>query len=150
MKQRVNYQHAAREGYQIMLQMEAYTETTTISPKLRELIKIRASQINGCAYCLDMHAHEAREAGETPQRLDCLSAWREAPFYTEEERAALELTEAVTQIATSRVPDDLYQRVRTHFDEKQYVDLLLLINQINSWNRLAIATGQFPKERLES
>jgi AhpD family alkylhydroperoxidase len=149
MIQRVNYQHAAREGYQIMLQMEAYTKTTTISPKLRELIKIRASQINGCAYCLDMHAHEAREAGETPQRLDCLSAWREAPFYTEEERAALELTEAITLIATSRLPDDLYQRVRAHFDEKQYVDLLLLINQINSWNRLAIATGQLPKERLQ-
>jgi AhpD family alkylhydroperoxidase len=130
-----------------MLQMEAYTKAANIPTKLQKLIKIRASQLNGCAYCLDMHLNEARALGETQQRLDCLSVWREAPFYTEAERAALELTEALTLVATRGVPDDLYQRVRTHFDERQYVDLVHVINQINSWNRLQIATGQFPKER---
>lgn len=150
MKIRVRYAHVARAGYQSMLQMEEYTKTTAISPTLRELIKIRASQINGCAYCLDMHIHDARAAGEGQQRIDCLSVWRDCPFYTEEERAALELTEAVTLITRNGVSDELYERVRAHFDEKQYVDLVLLINQINSWNRISIATGQFAKERVEA
>jgi AhpD family alkylhydroperoxidase len=149
MKVRVRYAHVARTGYQSMLQMEEYTKTTAISPTLRELMKIRVSQINGCAYCLDMHIHDARAAGEGQQRIDCLSVWRDCPFYTDAERAALELTEAVTLITRNGVPEDLYERVRAHFDEKQYVDLVLVINQINSWNRISIATGQFPKERVE-
>lgn len=147
MQVRINYRQAASEGIQGMLQQEGYLKTTSISPIVQKLIKVRASQLNGCAYCLDMHTHEARAIGETQQRLDCVSAWREAPFYTEAERAALELTEAITLIAAKGVPEELYQRVRTHFDEQGYVELVLIINQINSWNRLAIATGQFPKER---
>lgn len=147
MQVRVNYHQAAPEGIKQMLQQESYLKSTSISPILQKLIKVRASQLNGCAYCLDMHTHEARAIGESQQRLDCLSAWREAPFYTEAERAALDLTEAITLIASKGVPDELYQRVRAHFDEQSFVELVLVINQINSWNRLAIATGQLPKAR---
>lgn len=147
MHPRINYREAAPEGIKQMLQQESYLKTTSISPILQKLIKIRASQLNGCAYCLDMHTHEARALGERQQRLDCLGAWREAPFYTEAERAALELTETITLIATKGLPEELYQRVRTHFDEQGFVELVLVINQINNWNRLVIATGQLPKER---
>lgn len=94
-----------------------------------------------------MHTSEARAAGETEQRIYCLSAWRECPFYTDGERAALELTEALTQVALSGVSDELYQRVREHFSEKQYMELVVLINTINSWNRISIAAGSFPKEK---
>ena len=96
---------------------------------------------------LDMHTRDARAAGETEQRIYCLNAWRDAPFYTEEERAALELAEAVTQISLGGVSDDTYKRVRRHFDAKQYVQLIMAINTINAWNRLSIATGAVPSER---
>ncbi|HUC93484.1 MAG TPA: carboxymuconolactone decarboxylase family protein [Paenibacillus sp.] len=112
--------------------------------KLVALIQIRASQINGCAYCLDMHTKDARAIGETEQRIYCLNAWREAPFYSEPERAALELTEAMTLISAKGVPDELYQRVRQHFDEKQCIDLVILIIAINGWNRLAISMNNVP------
>lgn len=102
------------EVYQLMSQFEKYMKTTEIDHKLIELMKIRASQINGCAFCLDMHTKDARANGETEQRIYCLSAWRETPFYQESERVALELTEAVTTISANGVPDDLYERVRLH------------------------------------
>ena len=126
-----------------MLEMEEYTKTTGIDHKLRELIKIRASQINGCAFCLNMHTTDARKLGETEQRLYCVGAFRECTFYTEAEKLALELTEHVTLISDMRVPDELYKRVREHYSEKEYVDLVILINQINSWNRLSISMGNF-------
>lgn len=141
MEQRINYYNTAPEALKIMMEMEKYTKTTGLDRKLRELVKIRASQINGCAYCINMHTADARKMGETEQRIDCLSVWGECTFYTDAEKAALELTEYVTLIATKRVPDELYQQVREHYDEKQYVDLILLINQINSWNRISIAMG---------
>ena len=141
MSQRVSYYEIAADGMQIMMDMEKYTKTTAIERKLRELIKIRVSQINGCAYCLNMHTADARKMGETEQRIYCISAWQECEFYTEAEKVALELTEHVTLIPTKRVPDELYQRVHEHYDEKQYVDLVLIINQINSWNRISIAMG---------
>ncbi|MEH7076752.1 carboxymuconolactone decarboxylase family protein [Neobacillus drentensis] len=141
MEQRVDYYNVAPEALKIMMEMEKYTKTANIDRKLRELIKVRASQINGCAYCLNMHTADARKMGETEQRLYCISAWRECTFYTDAEKAALELTECVTLIPTKRVPDELYQRVREHFDEKQYVDLVLIINQINNWNRISISMG---------
>ncbi|MGM0922817.1 MAG: carboxymuconolactone decarboxylase family protein [Bacillota bacterium] len=147
MSQRVSYYEIAPDGMKIMMDMEKYTKTTAIERKLRELIKIRASQINGCAYCLNMHAADARKMGETEQRIYCVSAWKECEFYTEAEKAALELTEYVTLIPTKRVPDELYQRVREHYDEKQYVDLVLIINQINSWNRISIAMGIIATEK---
>ena len=141
LEQRIDYYNVAPEALKIMMEMEKYTKTTGIDRKLRELIKIRASQINGCAYCLNMHTADARKMGETEQRIYCISAWQECEFYTEAEKVALELTEHVTLIPTKRVPDELYQRVREHYDEKQYVDLVLIINQINSWNRISIAMG---------
>ncbi len=144
MEQRVNYVSVAPEAFKLMRNFEAYAKTMGFDPKLIELIKLRASQINGCAYCLDMHSKDARHIGETEQRIYLLSAWREVPFYTDEERAVLALTEAVTDISLEGVPDELYDHVRTYFDEKQYVDLVILINTINSWNRLSISMGSVP------
>jgi AhpD family alkylhydroperoxidase len=145
--QRIDYYNVASEALKIMMEMEKYTKTTGIDRKLRELIKIRASQINGCAYCINMHTSDARKMGETEQRLFCLSAWKECTFYTDEEKAALELTEHVTLIPNKGVPDELYNRIRRHFSEKEYVDLVILINQINSWNRISIAMGNKATEK---
>lgn len=144
MEPRLVYAKEDQASYEVMLQLEAYVRQTGFDKKLLELVKIRASQLNGCAFCLDMHTKDARAIGETEQRLYCLDAWRESPFYSEEERAALELTEAVTLIANKGVPDDVYERVRTHLDAKQYVQLIMVINTINSWNRLSIATRAVP------
>ncbi|TDL74914.1 carboxymuconolactone decarboxylase family protein [Peribacillus frigoritolerans] len=123
------------------MEMEKYTKTSGIDRNLRELIKIRASQINGCAYCINMHTADARKMGETEQRLYCISAWQECTFYSDAEKVALELTEHVTLISNMRVPDELYNRVREHFNEKEYVNLVILINQINNWNRISISMG---------
>jgi AhpD family alkylhydroperoxidase len=109
-----------------------------LDPRLFELVKIRASQINGCAYCIDMHTKDARLAGETEQRIYGLNAWRETPFFTDRERAALEWTEAVTCVGDSHVPDELYERVATQFDEAELVALTFGVVVINSWNRLSI------------
>ncbi|MFT9848961.1 carboxymuconolactone decarboxylase family protein [Aneurinibacillus sp. REN35] len=144
MEQRINYMRTNREFVRLMSQLEEYKKTTGIDNKLIELIKIRTSQINGCAYCLDMHTKDARANGETEQRIYCLNTWRESPFYLEAERAALELTEAVTTISANGVPDDLYERVRLHFNEKQYIDLIAIIITINGWNRLAISSKSIP------
>lgn len=143
---RVLYYEIAPDGMKIIMDMEKYTKKTAIERRLRELIKIRVSQINGCAYCLNMHTADARKMGETEQRIYCVSAWQECEFYAEEEKVALELAEHVTLIPTKRVPDALYQRVREHYDEKQYVDLILIINQINNWNRISIAMGNIATE----
>ncbi|WML44739.1 carboxymuconolactone decarboxylase family protein [Neobacillus sp. PS3-40] len=143
MEQRINYLEVAPEALKIMMEMEKYNGSTGIDRKLRELIKIRASLINGCAFCINMHTTDARKMGETEQRLFCVSAWRDCDFYTDAEKVALELTEHVTLIPTKRVPDDLYNLVRKHFSEKDYVDLVILINQINNWNRISISMGAF-------
>ena len=116
------------------------TETVArLEPRLFELVKIRASQINGCAYCIDMHTKEARAAGETEQRIYALSAWRETPFFTARERAALEWTEAVTLVSETHVPDEVYARVAQHFDEAEMVALTFAVVVINSWNRLSVS-----------
>jgi AhpD family alkylhydroperoxidase len=112
---------------------------TTLERRLFELVKIRASQINGCAYCIDMHTKDARLAGETEQRIYALSAWREAPFYTDRERAALEWTEAVTRVAETHVPDEVYERAARQFKEAELVALTFAIVVINGWNRLAVS-----------
>jgi AhpD family alkylhydroperoxidase len=138
MKQRIDYKKVAPEAYKAMLGIEAYVRGSGLEHSLLELVKTRVSQINGCAHCLDMHTKEARAAGETEQRLHLLPAWREAPFYSDRERAALVWAEAVTQISTNDVPDELYAEVRRHFDEKALVDLTLAIVGINGWNRLAV------------
>jgi AhpD family alkylhydroperoxidase len=118
--------------------LEAPLSNSSLEPALRELIKVRASQINGCAYCLDMHTKDARAHGETEQRLYALSAWRETPFFTERERAALEWTEHVTLIAAKGISDELFARVREHFSEEETMQLTFAVVQINSWNRLVI------------
>ena len=137
-KSRVDYRKAAPDAFKAMLALEAGVHRTGLEPSLIELVKMRVSQINGCAYCLDMHSKDARAAGETEQRLYLLSAWREAPFYTDRERTALSWAEAVTLVATNDLPDALYDEVRTQFDEKGMVELTLAIIAINGWNRLAI------------
>ncbi|MFJ7954573.1 carboxymuconolactone decarboxylase family protein [Lysinibacillus sp. NPDC096418] len=147
MSQRVAYYDVAPDGMKIMMDMEKYTKKSTINRATRELIKIRVSQINGCAFCIDTHTSDARRMGETEQRIYCLSAWNECTFYTLEEKVALELSEHITLIPTKRVPDDLYDRVREYYDEQQYVDLVLIINQINSWNRISIAMGNTATEK---
>ncbi|WP_096186154.1 carboxymuconolactone decarboxylase family protein [Evansella halocellulosilytica] len=144
MEQRINYMRTNREVFKLISQLEEYKNTTGFDMKLIELIKIRASQMNGCAFCLDMHTKDARANGETEQRIYCLNTWRESPFYSVTERVALELTEAVTNISVNGVPDDLYERVHVHFNEKQYIDLVTIIITINSWNRLAISSKSIP------
>ncbi|MEH6939234.1 carboxymuconolactone decarboxylase family protein [Bacillus sp. JJ664] len=141
MEKRVDYYSLAPEAINIMMEMEKYTKTSGIDRTLRELVKIRASQLNGCAYCINMHTTEARKMGETEQRLYCISAWNDCTFYTDSEKVALELTEHVTLIPNKGVPEGLYDRIRNHFSEKEYVNLVILINQINSWNRISIAMG---------
>jgi AhpD family alkylhydroperoxidase len=127
-----------------LLAIERYLAASGIDPKLLHLIKLRASQINGCAYCIDMHSKDARAAGETEQRLYELNAWRETPFYSERERAALEWTEALTLISETHAPDDVFERVSAHFSEKEIVDLTYAIASINTWNRIAIALRAVP------
>jgi AhpD family alkylhydroperoxidase len=122
-----------------MLSLSHQVETSGLDRRVFELVKIRASQINGCAYCLDMHTKDARAMGETEQRIYALNAWRETPFYSEQERAALEWTEAVTLVGETHVPDDVYERVSRQFDEAGLVALTFAVVVINSWNRLAIA-----------
>ena len=122
-----------------MLNLQKEVEASGLDHTLMMLLKIRASQINGCAYCLDMHTKDARADGETEQRIYALNAWRETPFYTDRERAALEWTESITQIADTHVPDDVYERVRQHFSESELVALTFAAVAINGWNRLATA-----------
>jgi len=121
-----------------MLELSSQVEGK-VERRLFELVKIRASQINGCAYCLDMHTKDARLEGETEQRIYALNAWRETPFFSDRERAALEWTEAVTRVADTHVPDEVYERVKTQFDEAEVVALTFAIVVINSWNRLAVS-----------
>ena len=141
--QRLSINDVDPGAYQAVLAMERYIRAGGFEPSLLSLVKIRASQLNGCAFCLDMHATEARAEGEAQRRLDVLAAWREAPgLFTEKEQAALALTEAVTLISAAGVSDDVWQQVTKHFDEKETVRLLMAINAINVWNRLAVATHQ--------
>lgn len=144
MKLRMNHHTANPAGFQALLKLEEAAKKMGIDPVLYELIKIRASQINGCSYCLDMHTSDLRNMGETEQRLNLIVVWREAPIFTGKERAALALTEAVTLISEAGVPQDIYDDVRKHFSESEFVALVMAINAINCWNRIAVATGMFP------
>jgi AhpD family alkylhydroperoxidase len=144
MKSRINFGQAAPEVYKAMAGLQAAVEHSGLEKSLLELVKFRASQINGCAYCLDMHSKDARAEGETEQRLYTLSAWRETPFFSARERAALAWTEALTRIADNDVADELYESVREHFDEAELVQLTLAIIAINGWNRLAIPFRSVP------
>lgn len=145
MKERLNYAEASPDGFAAMRTLERHVRQSGLDHRLLELVKTRASQLNGCAYCLDMHTKDARAAGETEQRLYALSAWRETPFFDKRERAALGWTEAVTRLSgDDPVPDLVYHEARSHFDERQLVDLTLAVVAINGWNRLAIAFRKEP------
>ena len=140
MEERLRYAQASPDAFKAMLNTEQQVRRSGLESSLLELVKMRASQINGCAWCLDMHAKDARALGETEQRLYLLPAWRDAPCYTERERAALAWTEAVTNIAaTHDVPDAVYAQARAQFDEKALVDLTLAVVSINGWNRMNVA-----------
>ena len=144
MKSRLNYAEVAPNAMKGMIELEKYVHESGLERALYELVKTRASQINRCAYCLDMHTKDAREAGETEQRLYGLSAWQESPFYTEKERAALEWTEVITQISENDVSDSLYEATRKHFNDEEMLALTMAIITINGWNRLAISFRTIP------
>ena len=141
---RLDYHQHGSGAYQAMAGLERFVRTCGLEHSLLELIKTRASQLNGCAYCIDMHTKDARAAGETEQRLYGLSAWRETPFYSDRERAALEWTEALTLISQNDVSDELYENTRQHFSEEELVNLTMAVVTINGWNRLAISFRSVP------
>lgn len=144
MEVRINYVKVAPGAYEAMLGLEKYLHQCGLEEPLIHLLKLRASQINGCAYCLDMHWKDLRAIGETEQRLYGLDAWEESPYYTERERAALAWTEAVTRVSESHVPDEVYEKARKQFNEKELADLTMAVATINAWNRLAVAARTVP------
>lgn len=144
MASRIEYGRISPAGISRMRDLENYVRQCGLETSLLELVRLRASQVNGCAYCVDMHTKDARAEGETEQRLYAVSVWEETPFFSERERAALAWTEAVTRVGQSHVPDALYQSVRLHFAEKELVDLTLAIIAINGWNRLAVSFRAVP------
>jgi AhpD family alkylhydroperoxidase len=139
MKPRLNPYRTAPDAMVALGKLEDYVNSSGLDLSLINLLKTRASQINGCAYCIHMHTHDARKAGETEERLYLLNAWRESPLYTDQERAALQWTESVTNISVTRVPDEIYNSVREHFTEEEMVKLTMLVATINAWNRIAIS-----------
>jgi AhpD family alkylhydroperoxidase len=147
MQARLEAQKVSPAGYQAMMGLENFVrKQSKLEPALVQLVKMRASQINGCAYCIDMHSKEARAQGETEQRLYALSAWQETPFFTDRERAALALTEALTLVREDHVPDAVYEKARMSFSDEELVNLALAIITINGWNRLAITFRFVPGE----
>jgi AhpD family alkylhydroperoxidase len=144
MTARIDLMHVNPGVVHAMLGLERQVRQAGFDERLLDLVRMRASQINGCAYCLDMHSKDARAAGETEQRLYGLDAWRETPYYSARERAALEWTEALTRVAETRVPDDVFERVREQFSEDEIVHLSLAVVAINGWNRLNVAARTVP------
>ena len=144
MTPRIDYRQFSQPALQAMLALEQYLAGCGFDHKFMHLLKLRASQINGCAYCIDMHSIDARAAGETEQRLYALDAWRETPFFDDRERAALAWIEAVTLVSQSHVPDAVYDEARKHFSEKEIVDLTYLASTINAWNRIAVSMRAVP------
>ena len=144
MQPRINFATVSPGALKAMLGLGNYLRQSDLDPNLLDLISLRVSQINGCAYCIDMHWKDLRAAGETEQRLYGLDAWREAPYYTERERAALAWAEAVTLVTDGHVPDEVFEQVHEHFDDEELVDLTLGLVAINGWNRLNIACRNTP------
>ena len=144
MEPRIDYLKSARGAYHAMLGIEHYLQQCGLEESLQNLIKLRVSQINGCAYCIDMHWKDLRAAGEAEQRLYGLDAWEESSYYTERERAALTWAESVTNIQEGHVPDGVFERVKEFFNDKELADLTLAVTAINSWNRLSIAARTVP------
>ena len=147
MESRLEAQKVVPEAYQAMLALEMFVrKSSKLAPSLIELVKMRASQINGCAYCIDMHSKDARAAGESEQRLYALNAWRETPFFTAREQAALAWAEALTLVSVDHVPDAVYEHAKQHFSEEELVNLTLAVIAINGWNRIAISFRMVPGE----
>lgn len=144
MEERIHYAKVSPGAYHALLSLEKYLQESGLEEPLLHLIKLRASQINGCAYCLDMHWKDLRASGESEQRMYSLDAWEESPYYTDRERAALAWTEAVTRVSETHVPDAIYNEVKNQFSEKELADLTVAIATINAWNRLAIAGRTTP------
>jgi AhpD family alkylhydroperoxidase len=145
MEPRLDFYKTSPDAMQAMRAFSAATEKLALEPSLLELVKLRASQINGCAFCVDMHAADARKGGESERRLYAVPVWRETPFFTPRERAALAWTEAVTQIARQGAPDELHAALSAQFTPREQMDLTLAISMINCWNRLAIAFRKMPE-----
>jgi AhpD family alkylhydroperoxidase len=147
MTKRIDYARVAPDAVKALAATRPYIAATAIEPRLRALVELRVSQINGCAYCVDMHSQEARHAGETQQRLDCLPVWRETPLFDDRERAALGWAESVTLVSQTGVPDAAFEEVRRQFSERDAVDLTLIVATMNAWNRIAISFRQGPAAR---
>ncbi|WP_118182837.1 carboxymuconolactone decarboxylase family protein [Paraburkholderia phosphatilytica] len=145
MQPRLDFYRVNQPAMKAMLTLEERVNKSGIEKPLAELVRLRASQINGCAFCVDMHTTDARKGGETERRLATVVAWRETPFFTDRERAALEWTEAVTLISETHVPDAVWETVRPHFSDEELVDLTLLISAINAWNRFSISFRKMPE-----
>lgn len=144
MQTRLDFYKAKPSAIKALIALEEYIGKSSIEKPLAELVSLRASQINGCAFCVDMHTTDARKGGDTDRRLSTVVVWRETPFFTDRERAALEWTEAVTLVSQDHVPDTVWEGVKPHFTEEEIVDLTLLVSAINSWNRFAIAFRKMP------
>ncbi len=145
MSVRIDYDKIAPEAVKAVLGLQKFVNNTGLEESLLNLVLLRVSQINGCAYCVDVHCAEARKSGETERRLQAVCVWQESPFFTDREQAALAWAEAVTLLSETHVPDNIYQQVRDHFDEKSTVDLTMAVITINSWNRLAVSFRKLPK-----
>lgn len=139
MASRINYEKVAPGAVHAMLAVEQYVRGSGLEPSLLELVRLRASQMNGCAFCVDMHTKDARARGESEQRLYAVAVWEDTPFFTERERAALAWTEAVTDVSRTHIPVEVYEQVRKHFSEKELVDLTMAVIAINGWNRLSVS-----------
>lgn len=144
MEQRIDYAKVNQGAIKAMYGLETYLRTCGLEAGLLHLIKMRVSQINGCAFCLDMHSKDMRASGETEQRLYLLDAWREAPFYSDRERAALEWAESLTLVSQTHVPDEVFERTRAQFTEEEIVSLSIAVVAINGWNRLSVAFRTTP------
>ncbi|WP_159634660.1 carboxymuconolactone decarboxylase family protein [Erysipelothrix anatis] len=142
MKKTIDYYTLAPDAMKAMFAMENFINSIPLDSRLKELIKIRTSQINGCAYCINAHTQDALKLGETPQRILSLPVWEECTFYTDAEQAVLQLIEHVVEVATKRVPQNIYDAIAQHFTDQEYVYIVFCINQMNAWNRIAISMGK--------
>ena len=143
MDNRINIQNTEPEAYKAMFGLEKYLSTTSVNTILKELIKIRASQINGCAYCIDMHTEEALKNGETQRRIFAISAWWESPLFDEVEKIVLKMTEEITLIAKNGLSSETYEKAKKHFSENEIAQIIMQIVTINAWNRIAVSTHMF-------
>lgn len=143
MKQRLNIQELEPNAYNAILEIYKYLETTTLSKKSKNLIKIRASQINTCAYCIEMHTTEALKNGEAQNRIFALSAWRESPLFSEEEKALLAATDEITQVSNNGLTEEIFQKLKSYFSDNEIAQIIIQIGEINIWNRIAVSTQMF-------